>query len=537
MLVEWDCRCSLDDLEQKAGQFLPHPERLPLLLIPLTYGTAFALVCQRHTVVYQNILTGVAYGQSCKLDHYESPEEPGGSMKLPTWTQWARPMRPVDRFDTKMDNIYLCREDGVVRYIDILEYSVPMVSSGCEAGILNANIGTAFAVLDLGDEDHDLLIAAGEMADGGMWYPKPREPLELVATIPNWSPLKKLTNTESFPSATNPARHGIDGEATTSTQTGRLFACSGRGPRHGAVMEIRVGTAAVKLGPTIDLGELAEKGVRNVWTLPDRSNTGIYLLAAHPTGTELILLPASNDLDPQVQNDIVGLDFEEETIAAGSSAEGFIIQVTQSSINAIAQEDGILPFSSRLSNVAIMAASLLTVPMRTTILLTVVQKKDDLYLHYGHFGLQEGRVAFAELGEPVLLWSEASSVSVHWIDDRLLAFVGTLAGTLQSYTAVPGSSFVLSYEYEFDGPSPGTICDSLAILTPDRSTKGDSEPLLVCGLRNGVIEMLVFDTENSGESSRTCRANKSLLTKKTMRLSCCMKNWKSASPQSPWPRM
>lgn len=511
--IEWDCRCSLEgNLDRKAGQILPHPERLPLLLIPLTYGTAFALVCQHHIVVYENILTGIANSQSCELDHYEPPEEPEGSMKLPIWTQWARPMRPVERFDPKMDNIYLCREDGVVRYIDIREDSNPMVSSNYKAGLLNTNVGAAFATLDLGDEGHDLLVAAGEMADGGMWYPKPREPLDLVATIRNWSPLKKVINTKILGTANDPATPVMDGEATTTTQEGRIFACSGRGPRHGAIMEIRVGTEAVKLGPTIDLGELAEKGVSSMWALPDRSNTGIYLLASHPTGTDLILLPASNDLDPQVRSDIAGLDLGEETIVAGSSAEGFIIQVTRSSINAIAQEGGILPFTSSFSNVAITAACLLTIPMRTTVLLTVVRKDHDFYLHHGHFGLQEGQIAFAELGEPILLQSEASSASVHWFDDRLLALVGTLASTLQCYTAAPGSSFVLSCEHAFDGPSPGAVCNSLAILKTEKSMKQEAKNLLVCGLRSGVIEMLVLNTDSPSESSCIGRTNRIVLT-------------------------
>lgn len=496
--VEWDCRSNLSEIDQKPGQVLPHPERLPLLLIPLTYGTAFALVCEDQIVVYKNILTGMASGQICRLEHYEPPEEPGNSKSLPIWTQWARPMRPVDRCKPNMDNIYLCREDGVVRYIDIREDSDPMITSNYKAGILNANVGNAFATLDLGDESNDLLVAAGEMGDGGMWYSKPREPLELAGTIRNWTPLKDLTITPS----TLPFRRSTKVEAASTASTERFFAFSGRGPRNGVIIEVRIGTEAVKIGPSIDIEGLAEKGIDKIWALPDQSNIGVYLMVSHSTGTELILLPSANDQDPQLSSDIEELDLDVKTIAAGSTAEGSIIQVTSTSINAIAQEHGILPFKSRLTNTTITAASFLTIPMRTTVLLTVVQKEDGSYLHHGHFGCQNGHIAFAELGEPILLCSEVSVVSLHWVNDRITAFVGTLAGKMQSYTAEPGSSLVPSFEYSFEDEF--SVCDSLAMITTERDSHMGSDLLLVCGLRDGTVQTLFYNQDDFDETLSFC---------------------------------
>lgn len=498
---EWDSRSPLSDLERKPGQTLPHPERLPLLLIPLTYGTAFALVCEKQIIVYRHILAGHAKSEVCNLEHYEPPEEPGASKNLPIWTQWARPMRiaEVERRHPNVDHIYLCREDGVVRFIDIREDSEPMVSSVYRAGILNANIGTGFAALDLGEESNDLIVAAGEMGDGGLWYFRPREPVDMVGTIRNWTPLRDMMSAIT----PRPAGDAVQNGDTGSAKPARLFACSGHGPRHGAITEIRTGTEAVKLGPAIDLEELADRGLDRMWALPDRSKTGIYLMVAHPTGTELILLPASNDSDPRVlvSSDVEELDLDVTTIAAGSTAEGFIIQVTPLSVNAIAQENGVLPFSSKLGDVIITAASFLTIPMKTTILLTVVRKEQGFFLHHGHFGVHAGRIAFLELGEAIQLQSEASSVSVHWIGDRIVAFVGTLAGTLQSYTADPGSSLTPQFEYRFGrgDPSSCLICDSFALLTTPKRIKEESKYLLVCGLRNGVVDTLLYDASNAGQ--------------------------------------
>ncbi|KAL8761486.1 MAG: hypothetical protein Q9184_002396 [Pyrenodesmia sp. 2 TL-2023] len=503
---EWDSRSPLSDLERKPGQTLPHPERLPLLLIPLTYGAAFALVCEKQIIVYRHILAGHAKSEVCNLEHYEPPEEPGASKNLPIWTQWARPMRiaEAERPHPNVDHIYLCREDGVVRFIDIREDSEPMVSSIYRAGILNANVGTAFATLDLGEESNDLIVAAGEMGDGGLWYFRPREPVDMVGTIRNWTPLRDMMSAITA----HPAGDAVLNGKTGSVKPARLFACSGRGPRHGAITEIRTGTEAVKLGPAIDLGELADRGLDHMWALPDRSNFGIYLMVAHPTGTELILLPASDDLDPRVlvRSDVEELDLDVTTIAAGSTAEGFIIQVTPTSVNAIAQENGVLPFSSKLETGTITAASFLTIPMKTTILLTVVRKEHGFYLHHGQFGVHAGRIAFLELGEAIQLQSETSSVSVHWIDDRIVAFVGTLAGTLQSYTADPGSSLTPQFEYSFGrgDPSSSLICDSLALLTTPKRIKEESKYLLMCGLRNGVVDTLLYDASNADTPLSSC---------------------------------
>lgn len=499
---EWDCRAGLSMFERKPSQALAKSTRLPHLLIPLTYGTSFALVFANQITVYKDILAGNAKGQSIPLETVEPSEEPQGSNRLPIWTQWARPMRSTKRPDLEIDNIYLCRGDGVVYYIDIKESSIPMISSQCSACAVKASLSSAFATLDLGDESNDALIAAGEMGDGGMWYLKPRGPLELVGTIRNWTPLGDMTTARVNGPSSNLA--GTNSQIWQRDK--RLFACTGRGPRHGAVTEIRIGTEAVKLGPTIELGELADNGILDLWAMPVRSHNGIYLMISRPTETELMLLRSSIENPqetPQAASEIEELNLNERTIAAGSTAEGFLVQVTPSSINAIAQEHGILPLAWHCEEASITAASFLTIPSRTTVLLIVFRKYNDLYLHHGHFGSQGGRIVFEELGEPVRLQSEASSLALYWVENRILAFVGTLAATLQIYAANAGSSLSPYFEYSFDDPF--SICDSLAVLITKIQAVGCGEvedgQLVVCGLRNGTVRTLWFDGGNDGGSN------------------------------------
>ncbi|KAL9000432.1 MAG: hypothetical protein Q9169_000949 [Polycauliona sp. 2 TL-2023] len=544
---EWDSRAGLSGLERKPSQALANSESLPLLLIPLTYGTSFAVVCEHQITVYKDILTGNAVGQSCVLEYHEQREQHGRPKRQPIWTQWARPVRPAERREPDIDNIYLCREDGVVRYIDIEENAHPMITRNYDAGILKANLGSAFATLDPGAESNDVIIAGGKMCGGGMWSLEPRLPARLVGTIRNWTPLRNMVTMQGLGSAKDHARTGsqivtqssIGTNANTIQQAKRLFACSGRGPRHGAVTEIRMGTEAVKLSRTIELGEPADTSILNMWALPYRSNhhsnQEIYLMIARPTETDLVVLPSSinepaetadereklsqEELDcqerlkqkklKQEELNRQELNLHERTIAAGSTSEGYLVQVTPSSINATAQEHGILPWAWHPKGASITTASFLTIPGKTTLLLIVLYRQGGFYLHYGHFGSQGGQINFEALGEQIRLPSEASAVVLQWVGTRIIAFVGTLAATVQVYTAIAGSSLALDFEYSFDDPS--SICDSLTILTAKIQdvlrTESKDGQLVVCGLRNGTVGTLCFhardDESGNGDQRGT----------------------------------
>ncbi|KAL8949081.1 MAG: hypothetical protein Q9222_004788 [Ikaeria aurantiellina] len=483
--IEWDSRSGLTEFKRYPGQALALSGRLPLLLIPLTYGTAFAVVCERQIVVYSDILTGNARGQTCELEIYGRPEEFTGSSKSPTWTQWARPMRPREGRHPVTDNIYLCREDGVIRYIDFREDTNPMISTNYEAGVLQANLGHAFAALDLGNESNDLLVAAGELGDGGMWYFNPRQPLDHIGTIRNWAPLR-ATVSARIPQSTEQSSRD-ETNATVSNE--RLFACSGRGPRNGTITNIRFGTEASKLGSTIDLSELAHEAALNMWTLPDRSDFGIYLMMTHPTGTEMILLPSSDNQEPQALSEIEDLDLNVRTIVAGCTGEGFIIQVTSAAINAIAQERGILPFTLKIDG-AITTACLLTIPGMFTVLLTVVLQREEFYLHQRIFASQDGQIASEKRGEPLLLRSEVSTMSVQWVGDSVVVFVGTL-GTLQCYMALYGSGIAPYFEYDF--ADKNSFCESLAMITNEEAAGVKERHLILCGHRDGTVDILHFN--------------------------------------------
>ena len=488
---------------------LPHPhtkpfrqrisqaEQAPLLLIPLTRSTAFVLICETQITVYKDILTGSA--SACKmnpLEHMENPEEPGSSKRLPLWTQWARPMRGNEHRLNNWDDVYLCREDGVVRYLRIDDRRPQMIDSTHRAGILKVSIDTAFASVDLGVHHTDLLAVGGDLCNGGLWiFPPRKDPFRKVE-IPNWTPLIDYTKVPASLGTRNAL--GLKNRAVFSPSNhSRIFACTGRGGEHGAITEMSYGIEAMKVGPTMEIGDIDEGGILQIWALNDPSGAGTYLVLAHPTVTSL-LLRASDGTELVQADENFGIDFDARTIAAGITATGLLIQVTDKSITATSPGAQAPRFESRFHDERIVAASIQRVQGNESVLLTAVRDDQGCHLHHGYFTTNGSRVAFDRLGDSILLSSEPSCMFIQMISGQLFAFVATTERSIQAFRADVGSSFSPVYEYIFEGHV--AVCDSIAIVTLRTGSEQRPEHLLVCGLRNGVVQTLrLGNLDPSGE--------------------------------------
>ena len=494
ILYEWDSTSDIRNAERKGpGTPIPENERLPLLLIPLTFAAAFMLVYEHSVTVYRGILSGSASAHYSALSHSEDAEESSSSSHQPLWTQWARPMRHEQHQETR-DRIYLCREDGVVRYLEASTTRHGSLDSSHRAGVLKVNVNTAFASIDLGSRFDDLLVAGGDMCDGGSWFFQPRNPsAHHFATLPNWTP---VTDMEIMPATENDS---TDGRFRAASQ--RLFACTGRGVRHGAITEFRYGTRATKSGATVDLGAAAQKAVLDMWAFTDstyieetngaaESDKGVLLLISYISNSELIFLPAG-DADPYSIDADIGFNLDGRTLAAGSTTEGYLVQVTSQAVRATSLKTSTRPYTSSGLQSMIVAACIQRVPTRTTLLLTVTKINEGFKLHQGHFGTKNGSIAYEELGDTLDLQGEPVCVSVHWVFDHIVAFVGTLDGKLQVFQAEPGLNFLPAYEYSFE--SDLAVCDSIAFISSNFGYN-----LIVCGLRSGEVQVLKFTANDSG---------------------------------------
>lgn len=497
LLYEWDYFLDIRRAELKGNGLPIEPEdQLPLLLIPLTFAAAFVLVSERRITVYQDILSGSAKSHVHHAVHDKSPEPAPSSGRQPVWTQWARPMRSEHYGETR-DQIFLCREDGVVRFIIINEKKQGMFDSNHVAGILDVNINTAFAAIDLGSGVYDLLVAGGDMCDGGSWAFLPRmlSPYGFTRFL-NWAPIADIE-------MVNDVKSGTSECCAIARQ--RLFACTGRGSKNGSVTEFRYGTLASKIGATVDLGDAARQGVLDMWALPVNSwsgeednvegtEKGVLLLISHVNDTELVFLPFAEEADPYSVTQDIGFDVNARTITAGSTDADILIQVTSRTIRAISFESSVRPYASSMHNENIVAACIQRVPNKTTLLLTIIHNEQGFQLHQGHIGTENDCITYEELGGIVNLPSEPTCVSIRWISDRIFAFVGTVNGALQIYHAEAGASLSPQYEHFFGDEY--AVCDSIAVIT-----SGSNGQLIICGLRNGEVQVLKCTTDDLGRFS------------------------------------
>ena len=495
MWYEWNTKIPLHDASLDPNvHLLPTEDRLPLLLIPLLAFNAFILVSETGISIYKDLLTGTPSRFIHELAHNEEAEELASSRNSPIWVQWARPMRSPSRRISD-DNIYLCREDGIVRYIDI-KYNLPqMLDSSHDAGNLDTNINASFAVIDLGPTAHDLLIAGGDSSEGGHWLFSAREAAEHLSSRPNWTPfIDSILTTASFKCnhlATRPKMTWRD-----ALMSVHLLGCAGKA-KHGSITELRYGNRASKSLDSVDLGVALTSSVLGIWALHPTQDE-LLILISYPTRSSLLRI--KEGYDPELLDESMGVNLGLTTIAATSITNGTMVQVTETAVYggswpslATRGQNWKFDFSSTGERVIIAATR--QGEHHCTVALAV-QRGQGFFLQLGLIGDNINSIREANLlrAHPtcVALYTSAARtlVIVGNVEGGIEFFVGAKDESLQNLPKVGDWQFTASYE----------ICDSIAIL--DMNGGGDmlSAYLLVCGLRNGRIHTLRFANEISCKS-------------------------------------
>ena len=479
---EWDSSKSLNVAEPMGfGQPVSKDEQLPLLLIPFTTSPGFLLVCEKVMATYQDILTGHANVKIVKLKPVREPEvpkEPGSSRRFPLWTHWARPMRRDD-WESENDAIYLCREDGVVRFLEI---SANRDYNGlAKVGRLGINVDSAFASLDSGTREHDLLGAAGDMSDGGIFSFIPRKNAAKRQSIPSWTPVIDFVTVQDL----SLSQRSFGSGGSRHRKRERVFACIGRGSEHGAVCELRFGIEA-KSSARITIEEFLEAGVLGMWILPDMSGSGLFILITDPRRTVLFFVAAMDGDVTEISQDKTSIDLEARTLSAGSTREGLTIQITDHSIHAFP------PFPAEAFEQNFQEEKIVAACVQGSIpaILIVIRKRDSLYLQGGIISLSGTGISLSGFGGPVRLSSESSSLSIQALGHQLYAFVATLDGRLQIYRTIQGQPLIPFIQHTFEGDF--AICDSIAMIS--RSSNGGSQEdfAILCGLRNGSLHIFTL---------------------------------------------
>ena len=483
----WDCSFDLRQArELGSGQRVPDDEQLPLLLIPLRMSSAFMLVFQEHITVFKGILTGPATPHRHILRHWEPPEQPGNSRDLPIFTQWARVLRHDDHAAIQ-DNIFLCREDGVVRFLEIGNSTEKMIESGHDAGRLNVNINTAFAFIDMGAYSHDVLVAGGDLSNGGLWFFEPRVlRAKHTSTIPNWTPMINMTTVKA--QRVHPSGDRLISGSNFQRRM-RVFASTGRGTTHGEVIEVRYGIEGAIVGELDPIGSV----VTDMWALHDSSGKNIHILISSPTDTTPLLLRSDEaelpDAEPPVE-----ITSDARTIAAGLTTDGCIVQVTPKTIVVVSPLDRRRRLFKDFEVDFVTSASILTSDTCGCVLLTTTKKDSANHIQCHQVRTDSDVMYLQPFGDPVEMSAEVSCSSLLEIHGKICAFVGTSTGLLLVLGRNDriGPSLQMTFKHEFEGDF--ALCDTIASITDQ------DQDWLVCGLRNGVCK--TFSLTSKGQSSR-----------------------------------
>ncbi|EMC96597.1 hypothetical protein BAUCODRAFT_148179 [Baudoinia panamericana UAMH 10762] len=307
----------------------PHPlstaNTVISLLIPLQ-NAAFLLISGSSIIRCEDILSGSLHETSCE-DMDLDARCAGLSPMEPVWTSWCRPQRNRAAARNK-DHIYLIREDGLVF---LLHAAVNSGLTADRAGHFDCHVGTAFASLG-GPDDPDILAVAGEMSTGRVvaigHFPTRNGrvnelsrldtmSLELIQTIPNWASVTDMVATRL------PQSHGRSARSRDG-----LFVTSGREP-YGSITELRFGLEA-RLSTFFTLENLHV--VTSMWSLPLASDGSLLIVLATPTSTRFLQIPEDDDPAELGPDDVSALDADYRTLAAASTVDTQLVQVTDKGI-------------------------------------------------------------------------------------------------------------------------------------------------------------------------------------------------------------
>ncbi|KAL3432396.1 mono-functional DNA-alkylating methyl methanesulfonate N-term-domain-containing protein [Aspergillus tetrazonus] len=466
---EWNAHQSLRQSHPRiTRKSLPADDRLPTMLIPLTKASSFMLVTTTTMTVYRNKLD--LPGPPIK---YPIPVPDREQQKSPLWTRWARPLRNAV-YNQMHDDIYLCREDGRIDYLGVGNEGE--VENQIQLGYLFCDVDAAFDILDIGYEGGDLLLAAGNTGDGGLFVQKARDQLRCVQRFTNWSPVTDSVIVRQPPSQ-NMAADCVVGD--------RLFVCSASSFGRGAVVELRHGIEA-QVGLLISLEELS--GARDIWILPDSINGGVLMLTSDPVSSAFLYLPTDfTEEISAIDEADCGLDSNSPTLAAGYIEPGMLVQVTDKAIFMGATTDSQSRSRSDLDIGQSVAAAAVHGP--TCLVITAIRTHQELQIRSKRITQVGTDLQLSEIIPPFNIDYEPICITVEELGIGTLVFIGSGDGRVLVYRI--DDSFKLLFDFTVKVENDDDISkaiDSLAVIAHAKGTL--SKAVLLCGLRSGYLVML-----------------------------------------------
>ncbi|KAJ6785256.1 hypothetical protein PWT90_09078 [Aphanocladium album] len=322
---EWELGDSLKTVfhEEKTGNRLPAEHKMPILLIPLKFKTAFFAVSKNSIGVVKHALSGSPEYERLRTDMPKQTKFHNGKSE-PLWTAWTRPVR-LRKYFQRTDIIFLAREDGAIIFVEIDQRE--MVPSVINVGCLDTNINTAFATSY--DIFSDVLIIGGDSGPGGVWRLAPRADLEQVNVTPNWSPVVDIATTYEPAISKDTNSRQRNGPSILARKPDSIFTASGRGYK-GSITQWRSGIQA-KIGLDIESGEPNKQA----WIFPVQENGTSSLLGilTSPHSSRVLQFATDFSQVQEIEADDMALDLSSHTLFAAQLPGNIILQITEGCIS------------------------------------------------------------------------------------------------------------------------------------------------------------------------------------------------------------
>ncbi|ATY60882.1 thermotolerance protein [Cordyceps militaris] len=308
--------------EEKTGNRLPAEHKMPILLIPLKFKTAFFAVSKNSIGVVKHALSGSPEYERLRTDMPKQTKFHNGKGE-PLWTAWTRPARLRTWFQ-RTDIIFLAREDGAFIFVDIDQKE--MVPSVINVGCLETNINTAFATSF--DLFSDVLIVGGDSGPGGVWKLAPRTDLNQINITPNWSPVVDVATTYEPAMAKDSGARQRNGYSMIARKPDSIFTASGRGCK-GSITQWRSGIQA-KIGLDIE----SDEPNKQAWIFPvdEKGGSCLFGILTLPHSSRVLQFAKDLSQVQEVDAENTSLDLSTRTLFATQQAGRSILQITEAFI-------------------------------------------------------------------------------------------------------------------------------------------------------------------------------------------------------------
>ena len=492
LLYRWDTRMPLHRFKPMrcSGQRLPAEDGFPLMLIPCVSSLSFLLVTESGLIIYDQVTASQA--NTTRYSFKASDIE--GSNRLTRtkqWTQWARPKRHLQHRQMH-DDIFLVREDGVIEtcLIDFTNRKVKVTTS-VTPGRLDICVDTAFCLL--AGPAHagggDIIIAGGDMTDGGLFQARARRPMERIQTLSNGAPFHDMVLVNSknkrMSGATQP---GGDSE---------IFACCGHTDEHGSIAQIHYGLEA-QIGWTVEHPDVAS--IERLWTLELKSQDSLLLLSSHHSHSSMFAL-GLQEMDLEFADSLAypGLDFDSITLSAAMLIDDLLVQVTPGSVNIVPTRD-----QSQASKLDLRALKPLCADILVDTDLVVIAHSTSAAYGISMCRIVRSRDGLCEgVGLQQVANLQTRPICVHnaQLSGATIIVVGTEQGDLYAFGIDPeaGIKLLLNINVrDFVPGLDGVAVSSTCVLAPG----ADNQGLILCGLRGGVLLCLEVKAEKEAGEPR-----------------------------------